>query len=489
MNFRISAFVVAVSVASSAAFGMTMNPRGTGQVLIYPYFTVNAHQQTLLAVTNTTPRGKAVHLRFREGYNGREILGVNIFLSAFDTWAAAVFALDDAGLPGTGAAVLVADHSCTLPSFVTSPKMPDGNSYQPFSNDLYTGAHSDTGPTTDDRTREGFFEIIEMAEVTGPSLASISPANGQPADCAAFQTDPPATDLAPPGGGLVGTEAVVNVTRGTFFSFDATAIDGFANQSIYVPSALNEHPNLADASIAANGFVSAYVPINGGILQLDYPPEQAIDAVSALLTADYVYANWDVTSAAGAQTDWVVTLPTKHFYVDPLIIGSGSSIPPFPSVFGDHQFSSTPFACTLFDRDGVQVTNPIFDPRPVCNGNLPYETQILSFSPTLSSPPASSAVLGSQLNSSLLLNAALYTSGHDVGIAQLDFATEKYALETSANGFILRGLPAIGFEAVNYVNANVTAGVLANYSGAYPLRASASCVAQGASVPNPVCEP
>ncbi len=50
------------------------------------------------------------------------------------------------------------------------------------------------------------------------------------------------------------------------------------------------------------------------------------------------------------------------------------------------------------------------------------------------------------------------------------------------------GLPVTGFEAINYINANVTAGVLANYSGTYPLRATAACsTTSTAPQPNSPC--
>lgn len=83
------------------AAAMTLNPRGAGQVLLFPYYTVNRHQQTLISVTNATDAGKALQVRFREALNGREVLTFRLFLSPHDTWAASVFALDDAGLPRT----------------------------------------------------------------------------------------------------------------------------------------------------------------------------------------------------------------------------------------------------------------------------------------------------------------------------------------------------------------------------------------------------
>ena len=61
--------------------------------------------------------------------------------------------------------------------------------------------------------------------------------------------------------------------------------------------------------------------------------------------------------------------------------------------------------------------------------------------------------------------------GCSAEIFQIGFA-EAYMYEAAtrptANGNVFRGLPVIGFAAINYINANVTPGVLSNYSAVYP---------------------
>jgi hypothetical protein len=51
----------------------------------------------------------------------------------------------------------------------------------------------------------------------------------------------------------------------------------------------------------------------------------------------------------------------------------------------------------------------------------------------------------------------------------------SWGLRHSTTGNSFGGQPAIGFLAVNYINANVTPGVSSNYSAVYPHRSSASC--------------
>src|SRR3954470_21974481 len=99
-------FLAMLAASAGCAHAVSLNANGMGQVLIYPYYTVNAGQQTLLTVVNTSGAGKALKVRFLEARNGRTVLDFHLFLSARDIWSAAAFKVSDAGLPGTGAAIL-----------------------------------------------------------------------------------------------------------------------------------------------------------------------------------------------------------------------------------------------------------------------------------------------------------------------------------------------------------------------------------------------
>ena len=112
---RLAGLALAFAAAGSAG-AVNLSPSGIGQVLIYPYYTVNAGQQTLLSIVNTSEAGKAVKVRFREAYNAREVLDFNVFLAPEDVWTATVFNLADAGLPGSGAGVFTRDASCMPPA-------------------------------------------------------------------------------------------------------------------------------------------------------------------------------------------------------------------------------------------------------------------------------------------------------------------------------------------------------------------------------------
>ena len=166
LTTAVVAGIAGVVGIANMANAVNLNPDGLGQVLLYPYYTVNAGQQTLLSVVNTTSNGKAVKVRFLEGYNSREVLDFNLFLSPYDVWTSTVFKLSDGGASGDGAGIFTKDNSCIAPKFAsTAAGVPAA--YQAFLHYAYTGSASDGGPTGDDRTLEGHFEMISMAEVLG----------------------------------------------------------------------------------------------------------------------------------------------------------------------------------------------------------------------------------------------------------------------------------------------------------------------------------
>ena len=110
LTTAVVAGIAGVAGFAGLANAVDLNPDGLGQVLIYPYYTVNKNQDTLLSVVNTDAvHGKAVKVRFLEGHNSREVLDFNLFLSEFDVWTASIFALSDAGVTGSEGAAITID--------------------------------------------------------------------------------------------------------------------------------------------------------------------------------------------------------------------------------------------------------------------------------------------------------------------------------------------------------------------------------------------
>jgi hypothetical protein len=339
----------AAGIAGSAQ-AVNLNPDGLGSVLIYPYYTVNGGNDTLLSVVNTTDEAKAVKVRFLESYNSREVLDFNLYMSAYDVWVAAIVAGQSAedeivNVPAgeDGAWLLVNDTSCTVPYlYELGPQ-----AFLPYA---YTGANADGGPTALSRVREGHFEMIEMGTLVGASAVDATHSNltGEPTDCAqlvknwstggiwlneaaANQADPDddfddcsyptdtghcdyaTTDVVRNSGGLFGTGALINGLDGTFFTYDAKAIQGWDDKDRG-----NHHtPGTSRPSLNSGNQTTSYVffgePITEAV-RLKYPSN--VDAVSSVFMHELIMNEYSVNPNVGARSEWVITFPTKNFYVD-----------------------------------------------------------------------------------------------------------------------------------------------------------------------------
>jgi hypothetical protein len=341
-----------------------------GQVLIYPYYTANGGNSTLLSVVNTTDSAKAVKVRFLEGFNSREVLDFNLYLSHHDVWVAGIindFPLSDEYTPSewdTPTTLVVTDDSCTVPYLYGDyPYELDSGlmaGTQPFRDFAYADPDEllydlDGGPTDKGRAAEGHFEIIEMGTIEKGSPAEtaithkkhaevkkdgevVTPAYWGPGDCETLvewwtlggtgeEDGLWAGEALKPGGnlqaskytmrnsgGLFGGAAIINVNNGAMFSYDAKAIQGYdktADGLHYIPG--NDKPSL-DSGNQFTAYVFFGVPQNKSVaLQYD----TGVDAVSAVFMHEYTMNEYTTAdSPAEAATEWVITFPTKAFYVD-----------------------------------------------------------------------------------------------------------------------------------------------------------------------------
>jgi hypothetical protein len=430
------------------------------------------------------------------------VANFDVYLGPYDSWVGAVF---DTSSDGTGAAAIATnDNSCTVPAFPLAP-VPGTLHALTFSNANYSqGAYgaptgTDSGPLGLDRTREGFFEIIEMGEVVDQTpdgsqktLEAITPVNGMPPGCAQVQgawahngywKANPRIDLYPPAGGVYGAAGIVNVAQGTLYAYDATAIDGFSDIAQHTGPG-DAGPNLSTAvTDSVQGVAAAYVPVGNAMIKSQYPSAtRGVDAVSAVLTADALFNEYQTDPQLGASSEWVTTFPTKQFYVDPATVGTTATsyLPPFEETFGGGNGGRNDpgVACfaiksritdreghvSLFDDCGLATCPPDFYPLDY----LCYETAVLTFNQNWVEPGVASSILNSQL-------AANFASNNNQGSFELWWPHADEAMRTSSQHDVFIGLPVVGFLAVNYINANVTPGVLSNYSAVYSHRSSASC--------------
>ncbi|HXN15771.1 MAG TPA: hypothetical protein VN878_05290, partial [Usitatibacter sp.] len=188
--------------AAGTAEAVYLSPNKMGQVLVYPYYTVQSSGgnswNTYISVVNTTTQAKAVKVRFIEGKTSAEVLDFNLYLSPNDVWVAAIIPADLTGASATAAGHLITnDRSCT------NPPIPAGG--VDFRNIQYaTGIDALPGVALD-RTREGYLEMLEMGVLSGTWAPAVTHVAGTPANCSVVQVNVGPPSIAAPGGGLVGT--------------------------------------------------------------------------------------------------------------------------------------------------------------------------------------------------------------------------------------------------------------------------------------------
>ena len=484
-----------------SAQAVNINPDGLGQVLIYPYYTVNGGNNTLLSVVNTSEDAKAVKVRFMEGQNSQEVLDFNLYMSAYDVWAAAI--TDYNGTP----ALKIDDTSCTVPYLYLNDWDEDGerDGMQAF---LPYEMAKDGGSSDISRAAEGHFEMIEMGTLVGSSAVAATHSEGVPANCDTLVgawTDPdntvvgdegywlmdPFVDLEAPSGGLFGGASIVNVQFGTMYSYDAKAINGFATD-VLAADILHQFPGTTLPSLNSGDVMTASVFLDNGTVLDSGTMTRGVDAVSYVFMHDQIMNEYTTEAVVNASTEWVVTFPTKAFYVYSESSGSETAVAPFTSVWDGTGACEVVVLDRIWDREEAtpgtvpgEPVPPIVSPAPpnpevpgVVPFTLCYETSVIEFGPRddLSVNPlgVTSGILGSS-NFHNIDNEAL---GFEYGWARLQLADYP---ETDAAGEIipggatltrsldsLTGLPVTGFRVERFVNSFLDGGsTLANYGGIF----------------------
>lgn len=493
---------------------LNVNPDGLGQVLIYPYYTVNGGNSTLVSVVNTTDQVKGVKVRFLEGRNSQEVLDFNLYLSPFDVWTGSVV---DVNPQGVGQAVLTTlDTSCTVPGIPAA-----GAEFR-----AYQYRDNDDGPWHLERTREGHLEMIEMAVVVDPAHAAWAThnANGVPANCAALQASwnggqwsaDPEFGVDIPNGGLFGGAAIIDTANGTNLSYNADAIEGFYFSS----SGLTLHadpgsvdPSLSDAQDDDGAGATAVIFDNGTLYAFTFTTvgTSGRDAVSAAFMHNEIYNEYVTGGILGAESEWVITFPTKRLHVEETTLLAklpftstylGDDLNPDPEQdYANLVGACEPIDIAFWDREEGEPGDIPDDldfspPPPVVTPpglNLCFEAQVVTFNqPTagevlFGNQP--SGILGSWYPRNLNLcktysqdgtcaSEVVFNQGWmrmTLGDPQSNFLyTEAAPAGTDPN--ILVGLPATGFWAANYVNDNSANGLLANFSGLHKHRADRETV-------------
>lgn len=395
--FHLSSAAVGLSVglASAIVGAVNVSTDGTGEALIYPYYTVRNGQSTLISVTNNHERGKALKVAFREGRNGVNALSFNLFLAPNDTWTAAIVRSND------GALLVSNDTSCT------NPRIPSGG--VEFRNQGFAADAS--GLSTLDRTREGYLEIVEMASVAASSRTEIDITPNAAGTRACEQVNNTAVnanaqDYLAPTGKLSGNGTLVSPSMST--GYDALALQGLDLPTV-VTTASDEAPTGFSTARSKTAVINFATNATSYTAFADF--DRTIDAISAVLMAESLRGGY--SAEPSFTSDWVVAFPTKSYYVNR---PASESVQPFASRWNP----TTGKACevislSLRTRDGSTVS-----PSATIAPELCFATSPITFQ-------RSAGALPSAIGSAIALQVPIDAVGAaQTGIVQL-------SLQSSAN--------------------------------------------------------
>jgi len=428
---------------------------GMGEVLIYPYFSVNNDLNTLYSVVNTTGEAKAIKVSFYEGDIGLDVLTFHVYLSPHDVWTGALVP-DMSGIPGhigeSSVLHLTVDESCA--PYLTKLS---GQQFLPYVIDV----DADADNRSMQRATEGHLVVIEMGVLTGEAYTYVDHGNvGLPANCgaleAAWNTGEWTLDaLEEPTGGLLGGVSLINVNEGLSLSYDAIALTDFweGNGLFNAPGDLE--PNLGSGTTASKVLLS-----DGTVAEAQW--SSGAEAVSAVLMKSELYNEYAYDAIVNGKSEWLVNFPTKALHTT----DTGVAIGPFTQVWDGAQ-SCDEFTTVFYDRE----TEPSYQfdccvdppPPPPDDPQFCYSSNVFELLPPYTEPNPVSAILGSDN----LAPPATYFDSRETenGWGVVRFSGSQNMTPLSGPG--LRGLPATGFMVQQFTNAGAADGLLAQYGNLF----------------------
>ena len=507
MKKNILSLAVAASAAGMATVAsaqMYLNEEGTGEALIFPFYSVQSGNDTYISIVNTTNQTKAVKVRMIESVDSLETLDFNLYMSPQDHFSFAITA------DGEGAKMITADNSCTVPA------IPEGG--QSFSTLLWAEGATETDAEAN-REQVGYVEVIEMGQITAGSdtaadilHAMTGDTAGTPGDCAQLTTNwsvtagtegawyaeasaelvgaggadasVGTTDFATTwaGGGLYGTGTVINVAEGTAFGYDAKAIEdlvaaGSSGSVLHYPPG-DTRPDFSDNAMAN----TAVVNVNGvqttytGTLGVNHGP------VSALFMTGSISNDYVIDTAINGLTDWVLNFPTKSNHLD----AAAELTAPFSNTTTASDTDLTalcqPVAITGYDREEMTQDPPTpGSDGPAFSPSTRPETTttpdlLICNEVTVAHWGSASATNTTDAITNGLANVSAYVDGWAAGWGVMDLESgnlnntvdndRELAGAVTGTTELLAGLPVTGFAVVEYTNGVADANVR-NYQVAW----------------------
>lgn len=433
-----------------------LSTKGAGEVLIFPYYSVNNELNTLYSIVNTTADSKALKINFYEGHNGTNVMSFNVYLSAYDVWTGALVATiseHEAHLGEKSTQHFSTDYSC-------APLLEWGEEFS--TNGIENDQNTDLI-----RVRSGFFVVIEMGVLSGFAEEYAEHGNdGLPENCdgleeAWYDVDENwslNTTILPPSGGLIGSAFLVDVNDGISFSFDALALQNFWGEEIFHYHPKNNFPDLNYSEKSS----SILLP-SGELAISDW--EHGFQAVSAVFMQSEIWNEYALESFLNSKTEWVITMPTKHFHTNL----NQAETEPFSSQWNGST-SCDLFEIDFYDREqqfeafsGGTITQPPQPPGP----NMCSASNVLRILMPESDDTASMILGGDSVNT--FRSPSIYHATES-GWAKIKFdknvLNEHYYL-TPLSGQALKGLPVTGFAVQKFYNLGAQPGLLAQYGSLF----------------------
>ena len=265
---------------------------------------------------------------------------------------------------------------------------------------------------------------------------------------------------------------IINVLAGEDFATEATALEGFSQTSLWAtpgsvePTLARVNPRTSVVTTGSNTFVTDWsVTANN------------VDAVSAVLMHDHVYNEFNLETGTKSGTDWVLTMPTKRFYI---ATGPGNNAGAlFQRNFNGNGGSCDDVTVTQYDREERTVSAPgaFSPPPPTQTDAICWEANVITYNNSNVFSSKNSANIPStfgagwlDLSFPLIGTAGSPSAKHVLyGGASVVFNTSAGVTSPASTTF--NGLPVIGFAAITFNNSEIpgtTGGLVqSSYGGSY----------------------
>jgi hypothetical protein len=282
---------------------------------------------------------------------------------------------------------------------------------------------------------------------------------------------------------LFGGLSLINVGAGTDYTEDAVALQRFNRGPLYQPAG-SVSPQLTDSFPKTSVVFAAepnkfFFPSDLGVYISRWPTPlyNPADAVSAVLMHDRVMNEFVLDAGTKSGTDWVLTFPTKRFYVN---VGTGSAPKLFQRNFNQTAGSCDDVVLNIYDREERTTSTPVTfsPPPPTSTTSICWEANIITFnnSNVLVSKNVANINTGFE-NGWLKLGFARSTASPFHTLGNVTNTTHIFGPTLTSTGLTKTylGLPVVGFAVQSFTNGTLVVGgsnVLANYGGNFVQKAT-----------------